>query len=116
MGDVHPDDPSETVPGAPPRAPAPPAAVRVVLYGRAGCHLCDEARELVRRVCAESGDGWREVDVDEPGAPPLANGEAVLDAYGELVPVVEVDGVRQGYWRIDADRVRTALAAGAPTS
>jgi len=103
---VHHVDPSE-----PPAAP-----VRVVLYGRAGCHLCDEARELVRAVCAEAGAGWREVDVDEPGAPPLPDGEPVLDAYGELVPVVEVDGVRQGYWRIDATRVRQALAAGPPTS
>lgn len=103
---MHPADPS----------PPPVAPARVVLYGRAGCHLCDEARELVRAVCAESGATWREVDVDEPGAPPLANGEAVLDAYGELVPVVEVDGVRQGYWRIDGARVRQALAAGSPTS
>ena len=37
---------------------------RVVLYGRAGCHLCDEAREVVRAVCAETGDGWTEVDID----------------------------------------------------
>ena len=37
---------------------------RVVLYGRAGCHLCDEAREVVRTVCAETGAGWTEVDID----------------------------------------------------
>jgi glutaredoxin len=92
------------------------APVRVVLYGRAGCHLCDEARTLVQAVCAEQGVGWREVDVDAPDAAPLPNGEPVLEAYGELVPVVEVDGVRQGYWRIDAGRVRAVLAAGAPRS
>ena len=28
---------------------------RVVLFGRAGCHLCDEAREVVRAVCDETG-------------------------------------------------------------
>lgn len=76
-----------------------------MLFGRAGCHLCDDARELVRTVAAEAGAGWHEVDVDAAGA-------AVQDEYGELVPVVEVDGVRQGYWRIDADRVRRALATG----
>ena len=36
-------------------SPQPP--VRVVLIGRAGCHLCDTARETVRRVTAELGVG-----------------------------------------------------------
>lgn len=95
--------------------PAGGGAVRVVLYGRAGCHLCDEARTLVQGVCADAGAGWREVDVDAADAAPLPGGEPVREAYGDLVPVVEVDGVRQGYWRIDADRLRRVLAAGPPT-
>ena len=41
-----------------------PAAPRVVLYGRAGCHLCDEARAVVARVCTDVGVAWVEVDVD----------------------------------------------------
>jgi hypothetical protein len=48
--------------------------------------------------------GWVETDVDVVGGD-------TLEEYGELVPVVEVDGVRQGYWRIDADRLRQALAS-----
>jgi hypothetical protein len=42
------------------------------------------------------------VDVDDAG---------LADVHGELVPVVEVDGVRVGYWQIDAARVREALEA-----
>ena len=83
---------------------------RVVLYGRAGCHLCDEAREVVRAVCAESGDEWTEVDIDAAAVP----GRDLVDELGELVPVVEVDGVRQGYWRIDAARLRRTLTAAGP--
>lgn len=79
-----------------------PAPARAVLYARRGCHLCDEARTVVAAVAAERGAAWREVDVDDAG---------LADRYGELVPVVEVDGVRVGYWQIDADRVRDALAA-----
>ena len=81
---------------------------RVVLYGRAGCHLCDEARALVARVCAETGATWAEVDVDVPGP----DGSLPADELGELVPVVDVDGVRRGYWRIDEARLRRALATG----
>ena len=29
---------------------------RVTLYTRPGCHLCDDARVLIERVCAELGD------------------------------------------------------------
>jgi hypothetical protein len=78
---------------------------RVLLYGRAGCHLCDDARLVVEQVCAESGATWTEVDVDT-----LADADLRAD-LSELVPVVEVDGVRQGYWRIDAARLRRSLAA-----
>ncbi|MEZ0448125.1 glutaredoxin family protein [Cellulomonas sp. ICMP 17802] len=83
---------------------------RVVLYGRAGCHLCDEAREVVRTVSAETGAEWAEIDIDTATEP----GRDLVDELGELVPVVEVDGVRQGYWRIDADRLRRTLTAARP--
>ncbi|GAB3694031.1 glutaredoxin family protein [Angustibacter aerolatus] len=75
---------------------------RVVLFGRAGCHLCDEARDVVVRVTAETGAAWHELDVDSvPG---------LQAKYGDLVPVVLVDGQQVGYYRIDPERVRTALA------
>lgn len=79
---------------------------RVVLYGRAGCHLCDEARPVVAEVAAEAGAQWSEVDVDAPG------NEDLVARYGDLVPVVTVDGVQQAFWRVDADRVRRALGGG----
>ncbi|GAA1653876.1 glutaredoxin family protein [Georgenia ruanii] len=81
---------------------APSAPTRVVLYGRDGCHLCDQARTMLERVRAETGEGFAEVDIDAD--PDLR------ERYGELVPVVTVDGVQQGYWRIEAARVRAALA------
>ncbi|WP_449385778.1 glutaredoxin family protein [Cellulomonas soli] len=87
---------------------------RVVLFSRSGCHLCLAARVVVANVCAELGETWVEVDIDEPG--PEHADRDLLDELGELVPVVEVDGVRQGFWRVDAGRLRRALAAapGAP--
>lgn len=89
-------------------SPADLTPARVRLFTRPGCHLCDDARDQVRRVCAEAGAVWAEVDVDAPGP----DGGSLREEYGELVPVVEVDGVRQGYWRIDEERVRSALAGG----
>lgn len=89
------------------RASVPgPAEPRVVLYVRAACHLCDDARVVVTTVAEETGEEWAEVDIDT--APDAAT---LTAAYGELVPVVTVDGVRQGYWKLDADRLRRALTA-----
>ena len=78
---------------------------RLVLYVRTGCHLCSEARLVLAEVTAELGTGWCEVDIDQH-----EDAERLAELYGELVPVVTVDGVQQGYWRIDADRLRRVLA------
>ena len=91
----------------------PGPAPRTVLYVRAGCHLCDAAREVVARVTGSRGETWREVDVDAGGT--ATDGRPLAAAYGELLPVVEVDGGRVGYWEIDAYRLADALA-GPPTA
>lgn len=78
---------------------------RVLLIGRAGCHLCEVARETVAAVCAETGATWREIDV--------TTDPALVSRYGEYVPVTIVDGAQLDFWRVDADRLRTALATGA---
>jgi len=76
----------------------------VVMYSRAGCHLCDDARGVVAAVCADAGEAWREVDIDaDPG---------LVERYGDYVPVVEVDGVQQGFWRVDAARLARRLDRG----
>ncbi|RYV50058.1 glutaredoxin family protein [Pengzhenrongella frigida] len=80
--------------------------VRVVLYVRAGCHLCEAAREVVSTAAAAAGTPWVEIDVDAAAAD---DGGALQRAYGEEVPVVVVDGVTRGFWRIDAQRLAKAL-------
>ncbi|HEY3436104.1 MAG TPA: glutaredoxin family protein [Actinotalea sp.] len=80
------------------------AGERVVLFVRAGCHLCTEARAVVEAVCTQAGAAWTEVDIDEDRRP-----GGLQERYGELVPVVVVDGIQQGYWRLDADRLRRSL-------
>jgi hypothetical protein len=80
----------------------PPALKpRVVLFSRSGCHLCDAARAVVEKVTADLGERYVERDITaDPGD---------LSAYGDSIPVVEVDGVQVDFWRISEDRLRTAL-------
>ena len=74
----------------------------VTLITRADCYLCDDAREVVESECSRAQVGWEEIDVDSD--PDL------VAEHGDHVPVVLVDGVVRGFWRIDADQLRDALS------
>jgi len=77
---------------------------RVTLYTKPGCHLCDDARAVVARVCAELGETFDEVDI--LGSPDLSA------RYGEEIPVTLVDGAQHDFWRVDPERLRAALTRG----
>ncbi|GAA2029200.1 hypothetical protein GCM10009756_21420 [Pseudokineococcus marinus] len=93
-----------------PAAPGP-GDERVVLYGRAGCHLCADARAVVTAVAGRVGAGVREVDVDapDPADEPGGRPGALAERYGELVPVVVVDGVQHAVYHVDPGRLEAAL-------
>jgi glutaredoxin len=76
---------------------------RVTLYAKPGCHLCDDAREVIARVCADVGTSYQEVDITTD--PDLQR------RYGEQIPVTLVDGAQHDFWRVDERRLREALAA-----
>jgi len=76
---------------------------RVQLVGKPGCHLCDQARVVVERVCTELAVDWQEVSIlDDPG---------LADLYWEQIPVTLVDGAVVGIWTVDEARLRAAVAA-----
>ena len=76
--------------------------MRVVVLTRQGCHLCQQAIEVVAALCAETGDSYATRDVDAD--PALAR------RYTEQVPVTFVDGAQHDFWRVDPARLRAALA------
>jgi glutaredoxin len=53
---------------------------RLVLYGRPGCHLCDEARMVLQRI----GEPFDEVDIDSD--------DELFKRYLERIPVITLDG------------------------
>lgn len=81
--------------------PSVPEQPRVLLLGRANCHLCDEARSVIARVSDELGVTWQERDIDDD--PDL------VARYSDQVPVTFVDGSRHDFWRVDETRLRHAL-------
>jgi glutaredoxin len=80
----------------------PPVPPRVTLYTRPGCHLCAAARDVLVRVCADLGETFAEISVDDD--PDLQR------RFGDEVPVTFVDGRQHDFWRVDETRLRAALA------
>ncbi|MGY3680698.1 glutaredoxin family protein [Streptomyces sp. TE33382] len=80
-----------------------PAGRVVTLVGKPGCHLCEDARAVVDTVCAETGASWVEKDITQD--------EALHKEYWEQIPVVLIDGEQHTFWRVDPERLRSALGA-----
>jgi glutaredoxin len=77
------------------------APARVTLYAKPGCHLCEDARAVIERVCAEEGTSYEVVDI--------TTSEELMRAFGEQIPVTFVDGRQHDFWRVDEARLRRAL-------
>ena len=60
------------------------AAMDVVLYARAGCHLCDTARDVILAQRERTPFAFEEIDIE--------TSETLVREYGMRIPVVVVDG------------------------
>lgn len=75
---------------------------QVVLYGRAGCCLCDDARAVLERVRSDHPFTLAERDIDDD--------EHLLRAYLERIPVVTIDGVEAFELWVDESEFRQRLS------
>ncbi|MET0927442.1 MAG: glutaredoxin family protein [Solirubrobacterales bacterium] len=74
----------------------------VTLYGRDGCHLCDDARRSIVALADELGGiELREVDIEAD--------DRLFAAYLERIPVVELDGREVSELEFDRDAFLDAL-------
>jgi glutaredoxin len=74
----------------------------VTLYGRPGCHLCDDARVALERVRARHPFTLCEVDIEED--------EDLLRRYLERIPVVALDGEELFDYHVDERALSSRLA------
>ena len=73
----------------------------VTLYGKPGCHLCEDAFQAIEKVRRERDFQLEEIDI-------------TLDAglnreYGERIPVVAGDGVEKFEFFVDPAALAQAL-------
>jgi glutaredoxin len=73
----------------------------VTIYGRTGCHLCEDALKVLQSLKAELNFEIEEILIDE--------NEELQALYGEQIPVTHIDGIHHDYWRVDPERFRSSL-------
>ena len=78
--------------------------MRVVLYWRPGCHLCDDARRVLLAEQARSPFELAEVSVEDD--------DDLEREYGIRIPVVEIDGEERFEYHVDGDELRRLVRAG----
>ena len=82
---------------------------QVVLYGRSGCCLCDDARIILERVRHDTPFSLTERDIDSD--------DRLLRAYLERIPVVTIDGTEAFSLFVDEPELRRRLGlASGPTA
>ena len=76
-------------------------SVKVTIYSRHGCHLCEIAESAVRDVNKEVSFDLQVLYID---------GDAALEKeYGEEVPVTLINGKRHDYFKVDKKRFTEAV-------
>ena len=75
--------------------------IRLTLYTKPDCCLCEEALEVIERVRQEIPLDLEEVDV--------SSDRDLADRYGETVPVVLIDGDEAFEFNVDERALRDRL-------
>lgn len=76
--------------------------MRVTIYSKAECHLCDDMKDIVRRVAA----GRAGITIDEID---ISNDPALLERYGLEIPVLLIDGKKFAKYRVGEMELRRRL-------
>ncbi len=77
--------------------------MRLTLYTRPGCHLCEEMKAVIHRVRGQVECELTEVDISLD--------DALLRRYRHHIPVLLANGVEVARARIGAAELSQALAA-----
>lgn len=73
----------------------------VTLYGRPGCHLCDDARAVLEEVRATHPFRLEEVDIEAD--------DTLFKRYLERIPVIAVDGEERFELFVDGEALKRSL-------
>lgn len=80
---------------------SPAERVRVVIYSRPGCHLCEEAKQAIQAAGCSEEYTLEEINIESDAE--------LLRLYRHDIPVITVDGVEAFRHRFSPDQFRQKL-------
>ncbi|MEO7348751.1 MAG: glutaredoxin family protein [Terrimesophilobacter sp.] len=80
-------------------------AVQLTLIGKPDCHLCDVAQGVIDDVLNDLGDQVT-VTLEKRS---ILDDPQLHDLYWEKIPVLLIDGDEHAHWRVNAEKLRSAL-------
>ena len=78
--------------------------ITLTLIGKPGCHLCEDAEAVVVTVVETLPE--LPIQVEELR---IEDDKDLFDSYWDQIPVLLINGKVHNYWRIDPERLTTAL-------
>jgi len=84
--------------------PFPADTVKVVIYSKPECHLCEQAKVQLLRIQKRHGFQLDEVDISRD--------EKLLAKFGTRIPVIWVNGRLLSKYRVDEKRLLEFLREG----
>ena len=79
--------------------------MRLTLLGKPGCHLCDDARQVVTDVVARL-EGAASVEFVERS---ILDDAELEQRYRDEIPVVLLNDAVHTIWRVDPELLRAAI-------
>ena len=76
-------------------------ALEVTIYSRPGCHLCEDAKEVMRPLLKEFGGKLREVNIDTDNE--------IAERYSWDIPVIFIGARKAAKHRVDPRQFRRQL-------
>jgi glutaredoxin len=73
----------------------------VTIYSRLGCHLCDDAKNVLDSMREELNFEIVVINIDEDAD--------LIKLYSDQVPVIHIDGEHHDFYKVDPVRFRSSL-------
>jgi glutaredoxin len=73
----------------------------VTVYSRLGCHLCDDAKNVLDSMRKELNFEIVVINIDEDAE--------LIKLYSDQVPVIHIDGIHHDFYKVDPVRFRSSL-------
>jgi len=78
------------------------AKAHVIIYSRPGCHLCEEAKQVIENAQCATEYTLEEIDIESDAA--------LLRRYAYDIPVITINGEESFRHKVTVDEFRRRLA------